>query len=331
MEYSLPVADPAIIAMPAVDPSAGLEPLVQNYRSYFYYPNVRSVSRSHTQLLLNAGIRNLLAKSGILVKVDAKNFAFLVKRQFDSDFYSRDIWRMDSIFAESAEALDSILISVSAVALANGIDFLTIDFGTLPISFSKVLTTHGYYFAESKTTFIFYCAHYSDTDLGKPLYKVRKASTADIESLKQLSTEVRLETTLGSDPYFQDQAAKLSSDSAQLYSTWIEKAVTGEWANCAYVAQNSRGIVGFTCFRFDTLFNEVVEQQITDCSGLAFVSPKGTGAYVALMDAVPRLEPNCLGYLIEGRTSNLAVQRYCSARGFDILGTRQIFHRAFRD
>lgn len=296
------------------------ETALHSWHTYSPYKNLRGVTSEQALTLRNAADTEIRARPHHRLAIDGNNFALLSPRNFDSTCYGRSIWKIASLRGENEGQITTLLKEVTICCEENSIDLLTLDIDAADLSISPLLQRNGFYLAASKLTMIRYAEDLAA--LGKPLFTVRSAVPADLEVLTRLAEERLTESTLGNDPHLERK------NSTRAYAEWIEKAVAGEWADHAFVAERSGKIKGFLSYRYDALFSSITGRKLLDNSGLAFAASDGVGAYVSLLDHAAIVEKDTWGAFVECASDNYTVQRFCMRRGYPAVGNRLIFHRA---
>jgi len=297
--------------------------LCNYWHTYRYWRRVRLVTPEVLRKLYVHNLRKLSDMPAVIL--DDNNYLILKKRQFDSEFFNKNIWKIEAFICENAKKALTILRESEHFFKDNRIDFVTIDIDSASINLSHALHRAGFYFAASKITNFAYTFRNSRVRFSKNYFKIINPDEIHIPEIKRLSRENMNVSTIGNDPHFPEEVAD------GLYPVWIEKACKKEWADKVYIALRGEEIKGYLSIRFDRDFEEITGKRISDDSGLAFSTVDGKGSYVNLLDSsISDFDSDIYGFAIECNSDNHEVLRYCAARGFPQTGNKLTFHKALR-
>jgi len=292
-------------------------------KTYFYYRELRTINETIQKNICNEILKNF--ENEVLIKLDDSNYFVLKKSDFNSNFYKKNIWKIEFLHSTSSENTLELLSLLKKTRRELKFEFLTIDVDSRDKVLIASLEGLGFYKATSKNTCILYASQFDVTKLGKHISRVDFSNKDDEDEVKRLISEYMTSSTLGDDQNIVNEIQE------NIYPVWVEKAYSGEWADRIVCAKRKNEIKAFFSYRYDRLFEIVTGKKITDHTGLAFGTKDAPGACVNAADFILENEfkRGLHAIIFETRITNKTVNKYFKKRDFVLLGVKEIYNKLF--
>ena len=255
-------------------------------------------------------------------------FISVVYLKWDSRLFGFRMAKINNFISAKENYEENIVIKKSLIKAAidicndNKIMHICARFNTDDFSSIHILEKNGFNLMDTIATYVFN-KNKHDIPVFKDLFKIRPFKMTDLKRLISLSRVSFLKNRFYNDVYLKDKAYKV-------YSEWIKDYCLNKNKG-SLVAQDKYGkAVGFLVYKLD-----INLAKITDCKvighGLAAVSPKSKGAFLALVKATIQKTKQYYNYAeFDVQVYNYEAIRVYSRFKFDLINTKHTFHKWLR-